>query len=64
MLGMIFLLPIYTLFSMEIFIFLIVLVVYIRYEPSIDFAGDKIILWYNEGSGVNKKRVYKILFGK
>lgn len=47
---------------MEIFIFLIVLVIYIRYEPNIDFAGNKIILWYNEGSGINKKRSYKILF--
>lgn len=48
---------------MEIFIFLIVLAVYIRYEPSIDFAGDKVILWYNKGRGINKKRSYKILFG-
>lgn len=47
---------------MVIFIFLIVLVIYIRYEPSIDFASDKIILWYNEGKGINKKRSYKILF--
>lgn len=47
---------------MEIFVFLIVLIIYIRYEPSIDFANNKVILWYNEGSGINKKRVYKILF--
>ena len=47
---------------MEIFVFLIVLIIYIRYEPSIDFANNKIILWYNEGSGINKKRSYKILF--
>lgn len=47
---------------MEIFVFLIVLIIYIRYEPSIDFANNKIILWYNKGSGINKKRVYKILF--
>ena len=49
---------------MEIVILIILIYLYIHYKPYLDFTSDKIILWYNKGSGVNKKRVYKILFGK